>query len=105
MSDHETPLPPTESILEEAQRLTHGARAADYGHPIHDYTRVARLWEVILDLPTLSIDPARAALCMVAIKISRECHRPKRDNCVDMAGYAWVAHAIREKQADVEPTP
>ena len=26
--------------------------------------------------------------CMIAVKISRECHRPKRDNRVDIAGYA-----------------
>lgn len=95
----------SESILQEAQRLTHGDRNADYGHPHDDYSRVARLWEPILGLPPLSLDPAKAALCMVAVKIARECHRPKRDNRTDMAGYAWVVDAIRDRQNEMDRLP
>ena len=91
----------TESILQEAQRLTHGDRNKDYGHPYDDYERTARLWEPILGLPPLSLDPAKAALCMIAVKISRECYRPKRDNRTDMAGYAHCVQAIRERQAEL----
>ena len=45
----------------------------------------------ILNIP---ITAEQAALCMVAVKISRECHRPKRDNRVDGAGYFKVLDMI-----------
>jgi len=89
-------------ILKEASELVGGDRAQDYGHPYDDYTRVARIWEGILGLPTMSIDPARAAMCMIAVKMSREINKPKRDNRVDMAGYAWVIDKIRERQEETD---
>jgi nucleoside 2-deoxyribosyltransferase len=77
------PLPP-ESALQEAQRLVHGNRGDDYGHPIHDFTRTAAIWSAILGM---DVKPEHVALCMVGVKISRECNKPKRDNRVDGAGY------------------
>lgn len=83
-----------ETILQEAQRLVHGARQANYGHPFDDYTKVSRLWSVILDC---DVSPQQAALCMVAIKISREMHMHKRDNLVDGAGYFAVLELIQQE--------
>jgi hypothetical protein len=40
------------------------------------------------------------ALCLVALKISRECFRSKRDNRVDMAGYAATLQMVREQQGE-----
>lgn len=82
-----------ESILEEAQRLTHGPRRADYGPPIDDYERAAKLWSVVLGT---EITAEQAALCMILVKVSRQVNRPKRDNMVDIAGYAWVTQDIIE---------
>jgi Domain of unknown function (DUF6378) len=31
------------------------------------------------------------AMVMICVKLSRQVHRPKRDNMTDAAGYAWVA--------------
>lgn len=89
------PKPP-ETILEEAQRLVYGNRQADYGHPIEDFTRTGKMWGAILG--TADVSPDRVALCMVALKVSRECHRPKRDNIVDGAGYFAALALVREKQ-------
>lgn len=88
-----------ETILEEAQRIVYGPREQAYGHPAEDYERVAALWSVILDTP---VSPAQAALCMVAVKIARECHRPGRDNLVDGAGYFAVVDRIRRREAGLE---
>ena len=76
---------PDNSILLEAQRLVHGYRNADYGHPLDDFSKTAALWSVILGVP---VTPEQAILCMCAVKISRELNRPKRDNMTDLAGYA-----------------
>lgn len=92
----EIPNPPPETILEEAQRLVHGRRGADYGHPIDDYTRTGRLWGAILGVP--DIDPRICCLMMAAVKISREVNKHKRDNLTDLAGYAECASMVAERQ-------
>jgi hypothetical protein len=87
---------PAESVLEEAQRLVHGNRGADYGHPIVDYERTGRMWGAILGIP--DIDPRICCLMMVAVKLSREVNKHKRDNLVDAAGYAECAQMVADRQ-------
>lgn len=74
-----------ETVLQEADRLVAADRQDSYGHPFDDFTRTGKMWAAILDLT--EVKPEEVALCMVALKISRECHKPKRDNRVDGAGY------------------
>lgn len=85
-----------ETILQEAQRLVHGNRGADYGHPIDDYTRTGRMWGAILGIP--DIDPRICCLMMAAMKISRETNKHKRDNLTDLSGYAECASMVAERQ-------
>lgn len=87
--------PITETILQEAQRLVHGDRGAAYGHPLDDYTRTGRMWGAILGIP--DIDPRLCCLMMAAVKISRETNASKRDNRVDLAGYAECADMVAEE--------
>jgi Domain of unknown function (DUF6378) len=88
-----------ESILLEAQRLTHGDRNANYGHPLDDYTRTAALMSALLSHKLSEpITAEEAGACMCAVKLSRHMHRPKRDNMVDLAGYAWVVWACTEER-------
>lgn len=94
-----------ETVLQEAQRLVYGERQNAYGHPYEDYTRTARLWEAILGLPHATISPRIACLMMAAVKISREVNQPKRDNLVDLAGYAACAHRCTERAIELGQTP
>ena len=75
----------TDSILAEAHRLVHSSRGQDYGHPYEDFSRTAKIWSAILGV---DVTPEQVALCMIGVKISRECNKPKRDNRIDIAGYA-----------------
>lgn len=85
-----------ESILLEAQRLVYGDRGEDYGHPLDDFTRAANIWQVILGVP---VTAEQVGLCMVGVKLAREINRPKRDNRVDMAGYALcVDRCVSERK-------
>jgi hypothetical protein len=93
---------PGDSILTEAHRLVHGQRGQDYGHPYEDFSRTAKIWSAILGI---EVTPQQAILCMIAVKISRECHRPKRDNRVDIAGYAEALDMVVEFQACSMDTP
>lgn len=101
-----------ETILEEAQRLVHGARQTDYGHPLDDFTKTAAMWSAILGTP---VTAEQVGLCMIAVKISRQCNLPKRDNMTDAAGYAATVQMVVEERARraterpfsrmAEPTP
>lgn len=74
-----------ESILEEAQRLVGGDRGKDYGPPDADFARTAAMWTA---LKGVEFEAREVAMFMICVKLSREVHRPKRDNAVDMAGYS-----------------
>ena len=83
------------TILEEAQSLVHGDRGETYGHPMSDFTRTAAMWSAILGT---KVEPEQVGLCMIAVKISRQCNKHKRDNLVDLAGYAETIQMVMEKK-------
>jgi hypothetical protein len=86
-----------ETILQEADRIVAGDRGSSYGHPYDDFTRTGRMWGAILGTPDVS--PEQVGLCMVALKVSREVNRHKRDNLVDIGGYAkTVDLVVQERQ-------
>jgi len=35
-------------------------------------------------------------MILLALKLAREQHKPKRDNRVDIAGYAWVLDEVHK---------
>ena len=74
-----------ESVLLEAEKAVHGPRQRDYGHPLDNFVNTAMMWEAILGAP---VSAQQVGLCMIALKISRQLNTPKRDNLVDIAGYA-----------------
>lgn len=80
-----------ETILQTAQRLVYGNRQRDYGHPLTDMTRTAKLWSVIFGT---EVTPLQVPLAMAALKISRELENHKADNLIDLAGYAAVAARV-----------
>ena len=87
----------TASILDSARKITSGDRREDYGHPRDDFARTAQMWTGILR-PKLIADQQISAddipLCMIAIKLARQVHSHKRDNLVDIAGYARTAAMV-----------
>lgn len=83
------------SAAEEAEDLVRGARQADYGHPLDDFSKTALFWQAILGHP---VTPEQVALCMVGVKISREVNKPKRDNIVDAHGYLLTYEMVGEER-------
>jgi hypothetical protein len=89
-----------ESIFEEAQRIIYGPRNESYGPPSEDFAKTGIMWWAILkDLGiTAPIPPERVALMMVALKISREVYKHKRDNLTDMCGYTGTKMMIEDEK-------
>jgi hypothetical protein len=47
-----------ETILEEAQRLMHGERNKNYGHPRENFSDIGALFSAYLEMPITDIDVA-----------------------------------------------
>lgn len=82
----------TESICEEAFRIQGGDRQQDYGSPAKNFQDIADMWNQYLsldeDLEGWAISARDVAHMMILMKVCRNVHKPKRDNWVDIAGYA-----------------
>jgi hypothetical protein len=77
------------TIAAEAHAAVYGDRGKDYGHPRDNFTDTARIWNALLHHKlSADITPEDVARCMIGIKLARDLHSPKRDNRVDMVGYA-----------------
>jgi len=94
------------NILEEANEIIHGPRNEDYGHPADNHGLTAKYWNIYIEQKFIDdkmVDfrkPLTAEdVCILNIlqKISRHQHSPKRDNLVDIAGYAGNIEMIWEK--------
>lgn len=84
------------SVLQTAEQLIHNDRNEAYGHPLDDFSRVGRMWAAILDVEEITAE--QVALCMVAVKISRQCNKPKLDNIVDGCGYFGTIEMIMNER-------
>jgi len=89
MKQHES----VNKILKEAGKLVTKDRGDDYGHPIVDFSRTAKMWSAILDT---EVRPQDVGLCMVALKIGREVNKHKLDNLVDMVGYTMTVQMVED---------
>jgi len=74
-----------ESILQEAERIVSGDRDKDYGSVQVNFDRIAKMWSA---LTGIEISARMVGRMMIALKLSRDVHKPKRDNLTDTAGYA-----------------
>jgi len=87
------------SILAEAADIVGNSRQDDYGDPIEDFSRISTIWSILLEnkLQT-ELTPGDVAVMMIALKLSRATNKHKRDNWVDIAGYAQCGDLCTNKQ-------
>ncbi|AVJ51407.1 hypothetical protein EA_SCOWL_54 [Mycobacterium phage Scowl] len=90
----------TESILEEAQRLIHGPRNKNYGHPRENFADISALFSAYLERPITDLDVANL---MILVKVARvKGTGYHRDSYTDIAGYAGCAERIYEEDPRIE---
>lgn len=80
-----------EDILDIAARITRGDRQAVYGPPEQDFKKTADMWTGLFQYmlaEEAKFEPRHVAMALICMKMSREFHQRKKDNWVDIAGYA-----------------
>lgn len=86
-------------VLQEAERLITGDRNKSYGSPVQNFTNIADLLTIqfghkLREGERFTATDVSAA--MIHVKLARLIAQPKRDNFVDIAGYAacgWECEA------------
>lgn len=91
--------------LERAMQITAGARRRDYGHPLINHERIARLWTARLHeklAPGAEISPEDVTSLMRLAKEARLIQTPGHtDSLVDIAGYAAIELDIHDERGTI----
>ena len=81
------------SILSEAEEIVNGSRHSDYGDARESFSRVATIASVMTGK---ELAPEDCCAVLMAVKLVRESFNHKRDNFVDLCGYAYIMNEIKE---------
>jgi hypothetical protein len=95
MSDEQQALPRVEA-LREAARLINGDRDTQYGSPIENFGRIAKIWSVVLGIDVTEED---VAMCMTGLKMARYASKSgfQPDTWIDIAGYAGCGYEVGQE--------
>lgn len=94
------------AVLDAAKAIVTHDRCEQYGGPEDSFRVIAKMWTAYLqgiggDFGNGDeLDEADAAVMMVLLKVARASTaiEPKRDNYIDMAGYAACAAELEERK-------
>lgn len=90
---------PRSKVLQEADSLVTGDRNNTYGSPTQNFENIAALWNVQFGhmmKDGTQFTGADVAAAMIHVKLARVIAQPKRDNYVDIAGYAACGWEVQE---------
>lgn len=89
----------SETICQEAQRLTHNDRNQDYGSPLDNFEHTASLWSAqLVGKLSSPLTAEEVGILMILFKVSRAAHKLKRDTIVDIAGYANCIGMVQDER-------
>lgn len=81
------------NILQEANEIVNGSRHTDYGSATESFDKISQIASV---LSRKELSPKDCAVVMMAVKLVRESYKHKRDNLVDLCGYANILNEIED---------
>ena len=81
------------SILSEAESILGGDRQSDYSDPVENFRSIAKLASILNGRDMTDIECCNV---MIAVKLIRERYKHKRDNLVDLCGYAEILNRLEE---------
>ena len=82
-----------QSILQEADEIVNGSRQSDYGDARESFSSVATIASVMTGK---ELAPEDCCAVLMAVKLVRESFAHKRDNLVDLCGYAELMNRLKE---------
>ena len=85
------------NILKEAEKAVYKDRQKDYGSVSENFGTIASLWSTVL---TTEVTAEQVAMCMIQVKVARQINKPKRDNLVDIAGYAATIEKLQNERSE-----
>lgn len=89
------------AVLLEARQLITGDRNQTYGTPTQNFQNIADLLNVQFKhklRDDVLFTPTDVAVIMMQVKLARMVAQPKRDNFVDIAGYAACGWQCQEAE-------
>lgn len=94
-----------QSVMQEAEGLVNGARAAAYGHPMENFKRICAMWNAYLEGRPVGlggrITEEDHAVMMIMVKIARLQETPDhRDSLVDICGYAGTYEKVVARRTE-----
>lgn len=89
----ESSVLPRVEALREAAKIISGDRDIQYGGPEENFTRIAKIWSVIIGVDITSED---VAMMMVGLKVARYASKSgfQADTWIDIAGYAGCGYEV-----------
>ena len=84
------------SILSDTEEIVNGSRQSDYGDAANNFHRIANIVNSMY--PQLNINAQQCCAVLMAVKLIREGFRHKRDNLVDLCGYAHIMNEINDRK-------
>ena len=81
-----------QTILDEAKAIVEGSRQSDYGDPVESFDKIAKVASMITGG---DLTPKDCCAVMIAVKLVRESFAHKRDNLVDLCGYADLLNRLK----------
>lgn len=89
------------NILEEANKIVTEGRKS-YGSPKKNHRITAEFWSTYLGI---QISPRQVCMMNILQKASRDVTSDKRDNLVDIAGFALNAQIVSEPEITITIEP
>ena len=85
------------SIIDEAKEIRGGSRQSDYGDCVANMQRIS---EIATLINGKKLTPKECTIVLIAVKLSREAFRHKKDNLVDLIGYTDILNEVIEHESN-----
>jgi hypothetical protein len=83
------------SILDEAKDIRSNSRQSDYGDAVVNFENISKMASLITGK---ELSPYDCVAVQIAVKLCRQGFHKKRDNMVDLAGYADIMQLIVDRE-------
>lgn len=88
---------PEAQLLIDAIGTINGERQDQYGNAEDSFELIAEFWSTLFGI---RITASGVAEALILMKIARQMNAPKRDNILDIAGYAALLERIQVKSTE-----